>query len=284
MSTMGVDMEVAFASIPGDSSRENEDWVAATATAAVVLDGVSSPPEMGSGCRHGVAWFSRQVGVRLLSEATASDASLAECLATAIRAVAALHAGTCDLSHPGTPSATVILVRERSSALEYLVLSDSTLLLDMAAGLLIVRDDRSEQLLQEKVAAVHGHRTGSTHHKERLAELIEAQRKLRNTPGGYWLAASTPDAASHAITGTVPLDELRRAVLLSDGATALVDVYGRSTWTAVLDRLSSAGPSAFLGDVRTVEAEDPHGQRWPRYKRSDDATVVLAVPTRNPTD
>ena len=54
---------------------------------------------------------------------------LAELLARCIEQVGGMHAGTCDLGHPATPGATVIVARQHGDALEYLVLCDSVLLL-----------------------------------------------------------------------------------------------------------------------------------------------------------
>jgi hypothetical protein len=46
-------------------------------------------------------------------------------------------------------------------------------------------------------------------------------RRARNRPGGYWVAAADPQAASQAVTGSLPGRSLHRAVLLSDDATAV---------------------------------------------------------------
>jgi hypothetical protein len=63
-------------------------------------------------------------------------------------------------------------------------------------------------------------------------------------------------------------------VLLSDGASRLVDLFELATWEELLALLEESGPDELLGQVRTAEAVDPEGRQWPRTKRSDDATVV----------
>ncbi|MFI7690617.1 hypothetical protein ACIBQ6_16205 [Nonomuraea sp. NPDC049655] len=59
-------MRVTFATqaAPG---RANEDFVAATPDAAVLLDGAGTPPGSDSGCSHGVAWYSRTLGSTLIA-------------------------------------------------------------------------------------------------------------------------------------------------------------------------------------------------------------------------
>jgi hypothetical protein len=101
-----------------------------------------------------------------------------------------------------------------------------------------------------------------------------AELAARNTPGGYWIAASDPSAVDHALTGAVPVTAVRRVAMLTDGAARAVDLFGLYDWPKLLDLVASQGPSALVDQVRTAEASDPRGIRWPRNKLSDDATVA----------
>jgi hypothetical protein len=104
-------MRAAIATQAGSQDTANEDWAGVLAPGlAVVLDGLSAPDGTGTGCRHGTPWYVSQLGPRLLALASDPSRSLADALAEAIRQVASLHPG-CDLTHPGTPSATVVLLR-----------------------------------------------------------------------------------------------------------------------------------------------------------------------------
>ena len=75
----------------------------------------------------------------------------------------------------------------------------------------------------------------------------------------------------------VPGNSLHRAVLLSDGASRLVDPFQLATWEELLALLAVNGPDELLRQVRAAEAVDPEGRQWPRTKRSDDATAVYLV-------
>jgi hypothetical protein len=63
-------------------------------------------------------------------------------------------------------------------------------------------------------------------------------------------------------------------VLLSDGASRLVDPFELATWEELLALLDESGPDELLRQVRAAEAVDPEGRQWPRTKHSDDATAV----------
>ena len=100
-------MQVTLASRRSPDTASNEDFIAATPGGVVVIDGASVPAGLGTGCIHGTAWFARRLGTQLLALLTTqADRSPADSLARAITDVAALHADTCDLDNPGTPSSS----------------------------------------------------------------------------------------------------------------------------------------------------------------------------------
>ena len=189
--------------------------------------------------------------------------------------VAALHADTCDLGHPGSPSATVAILREQPETVDYLVLGDTTLLLEEPAGIRVVTDDRLENVASIQHGAMRRHATGSVDHDRSFAELVTEQRRHRNHPDGFWVACTDPDAAQHALTDTAPRAGLHRAAVLSDGATRLVDHFSLLNWTDFLSILAEQGPEAIITQVRAAEHSDPDGQRWPRGKRHDDASAAF---------
>jgi hypothetical protein len=271
-------VEVSFASRPGSMSRPNEDFVTASPSVAVVLDGLSAPPALGTGCVHGTPWFVAHLGTQLVSAATtAHDEPLQELVAGAITRVADSHAHTCDLEHPGTPSSSLAVLREHDQRVEYLLLFDSVILLDGPSGLTVLTDHRVDAFAQQEQLATHEHPIGSPAQQHRVQELVAAQRRHRNQPGGYWVAGAKAAAAYQAVTGARPLDQVSRAALLSDGVSCLVELYAAAEWPELLDLMKQHGPTHVISQVREIEDADPTGARWPRYKRSDDATAAFCL-------
>jgi hypothetical protein len=268
-------MQVTLASRRSPEAASNEDFIGATAGVVVVVDGASVPSGLATGCGHGTAWFARRLGTQLLTLlSTEADYSPADSLAQAITDVAGLHSDTCDLGHPGSPSATVAILREQPEAIDYLVLGDTTILLEEPAGIRVVTDDRLENVAAAQHGAMHQHATGTADHDRSFAELVTEQRRHRNHPDGFWVASSDPAAAQHALTDSIPRDGLRRAAVLSDGATRLVDRFGLLDWPGFLEVLAEQGPDAIIQQVRGAEDSDPDGRRWPRGKRHDDASAA----------
>ncbi len=277
-------MLVAFATIPAKPDQANEDFVAATTDAVVLLDGAGTPVGSESGCIHGVTWFVRQLGTALLSSLTTSDdPDLVQCLAASIREVHALHVDTCDLAHPGSPSATVAALKAREHALDYLVLGDSVLVLDLPEELRVVSDDREASIGRRLRTRMDALPNGTPEHDEAHREYVEQLRAHRNRPRGFWVASTEPEAAQHALTGSAPRAQIRAAALLSDGASRLVDRFALATWEDTLKVLDTLGPSALLRKVREAENSDSDGSRWPRGKAVDDATVAYCSVNDRPT-
>jgi hypothetical protein len=245
-------MRVTWTTDEGSPERGNQDFVASAPGAVVVLDGCGLPLGTDLGCVHGTAWYARSLGMRLLSRlvdglGAAPPSSppvgppegtyrpdqrpLVGRLAGAIADVAASHRATCDLTMPTTPAATVLALRVRGDLADYLVLADSTLLLDGRDG-------------------------------------------LQEITGGPYYAAADPAGARYAITGTVPLDGLRNAYLLTDGATRMADLFGLADWHGLAAIVREQGPAALIARTREAERTDPSATRWPRTKPHDDATIA----------
>lgn len=268
-------LRVSFATESGSAMVPNEDAVVATPNAVVVVDGVTAPTSLDTGCMHGTPWYASTLAaeiVAVLSREPAADLKWA--LAQALTTVAAGHASTCDLSAPGTPSGTVAIAREADTSLDYLVLSDATVAIRKADGVQVINDNRIGDLFSDLRQAVQAAPVDSVERELRLVELVTTQRKLRNVEGGYWLAGAIPEAAEHALVGAVPLGEVRVAAAMSDGASRLVDLFASQDWAAALDRLKERGPVDWIRRTRHIEDSDIGATRWPRYKRSDDATIA----------
>jgi Protein phosphatase 2C len=270
-------MRVTTATAPARPDRPNEDFVATSNNTVVLLDGAGNPPGADEGCWHGVAWFTRTLGTTLLNLTTDQPTEpLTAALRVAIGHVADLHRGTCDLHHPGSPSATVVALRQVGDQLDYLVLADSVLVLDTASSTRVITDDREADVGRRFRAPMDALPTGSPEHADELRHYVETMRAYRNQPGGFWVASSDPAAADEAIMGTTTTVDTHAAVLLSDGASRLVDRFQLATWSQLVKLVSSDGPTALIDRVREAERSDPDGQRWPRGKSSDDATAAYA--------
>ncbi|MFE5628056.1 protein phosphatase 2C domain-containing protein [Streptomyces sp. NPDC056543] len=265
-------MEVsAFSSAcPG---RTNEDFATWDDRVAVVVDGAGMPDSLAPPCMHGVAWFARTLGAALRAAASGSG-TLRDALAEAIMTTAGAHRDTCSVDDPLSPSATLALLRLRGGAVEWLVLGDCTLVLDRGGVAEAISDSRLANVARSERVAMKTAPPGSIARRHLHTRLVQAERALRNRPGGYWVAAADPQAANEALSGSLPLSDVPRAALMTDGAARAVTTFALADWTACLDILGREGPEPLIDRIREAELRDTTLTRWPRSKPHDDATVV----------
>ena len=258
----------------GSSTDANEDWFSAAPDVLTVLDGATSRTE--TGCTHGAAWYTRHLGARLSLNANYQP-SLAVALECSIREVAALHS-KCDLSHPGTPSAAVAVARLDGSRLRYLVLGDITVVVETSAGVEVISDHRVSATAAKERREADKYPIGSDEKARALVDMKHAELSAKNHEGGYWIAASSPGVSAHAICGSFAVSDIKRLVIMSDGAARAVDTFTLLDWASVPLFVQDHGPAELVNRVRTVERGDPVAAKYARNKMSDDATVVFAGP------
>lgn len=175
------DMRISASSEAG-ADRPNEDHFAISQDMVVVLDGATARTE--TGCVHGVAWYARYLADAVIGH---PDLPPEGALARAIVQTADQHR-TCDLEHPGTPSAAVAIVQAQSDVLRYLVLGDVTVVADTRHGLQVVSDDRVSKTALAERAIADALPNGSPQKAEALVRMKHAELAARNVPGGFWVA------------------------------------------------------------------------------------------------
>jgi Protein phosphatase 2C len=264
------DVRVQIATQPGSADKPNEDHALACQNLAVIADGLTARTE--TGCIHGVAWFAEKLTGSVVRF---GDGRPVDALRAAIAYTSSLHADTCDLSHPATPCAAVAIVQIGGDGLaRYLVLGDVSIVLAGEEIKRVVSDQRISETALAQRAEADDLRYGSHADEAALVRMKELEIAARNRPDGYWIAGADPKAVDHALIGEIPLCELTRIALFTDGAARAVDLFRMADWRDVLDLLGERGPRELITRVRAVESADGDVTRWPRNKVSDDATAV----------
>jgi hypothetical protein len=278
-------LELCNVAAPGKA--QSEDLAQAVDAAAWLFDGASAHDDADACTDHDASWFVCQLSQALTSELhRLPDRDLRNVLAAAIGEVSSVHTRLCPQVPAGHgPSATAVIVRRRKQALEYLVLGDSTLLVQTADGEVYHHSDKRLSTIAPDVRdsirqALHDG-CGYNHpaHRDRLRALHAAERAMRNRDGGYWIAGDDPHAANHSLTGHYNLVNTaagaHRIALLSDGIErAITHLHLYSDSHELLDSLFDPGTLATITRIRNAERADPTGSQHPRTTPSDDAAAI----------
>ncbi|MFD7710183.1 hypothetical protein ACFV6E_08125 [Streptomyces sp. NPDC059785] len=229
-------MRAECVTLAADSDRSAGNWVGVTAGTAAVLDGGGSWAE---GCAD-------LLGCAVLGRLADPSLTIESCLPGAereVRGVRGIVPGT-----PGTPGArggsrrrpAAAFVRVVGREVEWLVIGDTVVVLDLPDGLRVASDGT------DATAASDG---------------------TDGTGTGRASAANWP------VSGRVALRKVRQVAMLSSGAARLV-TFGVVVWEQVMDTLAKDGPHVLVDEVRAFETLDPRCVRWPRSGVTADATVV----------
>jgi len=261
-------MSTHGASLPGGTGPGQDRW-AATPNGLIVLDGATAiAPDVPPAEQYVDALLDT------LRTGLSSTSDLRTVIADAIDHVSA----ELDLTPGDGPSSTVALLRWTDTGADAAVLGDSTIILGTRDGHEIrLCDERLEtvapaqrQSYRERLQRGSGY---DETHRQLLADLQTTERRARNSDDGYWIAEATRDAGHHATVRHIDADNLRWAVLATDGAQRTID-HLHMAWHDIAAK-SDDELLALLQGLQRWEAErDPEGQDLPRAKRHDDKTVT----------
>src|SRR5699024_12368630 len=145
-------------------------------------------------------------------------------LKSAIQQVTNLHSDTCDLTHPGTPSAAVGLARHTGNTWEWASLGDVSVLVETDTGIHHTADNRVSHIAVDKRRECDRHLLGTQEKLHAIRAMKPFELAGRNVDGGYWIASVEPQAADHAYTGSAPSRKVQRLAVCSDGAMRALDL------------------------------------------------------------
>jgi hypothetical protein len=186
------------------------------------------------------------------------------------------------------PSAGMVYVRLRDGQLEYARLGDCRVIIALPGGRVFSTGD---SLLNDLDSAVLGvmsamrRRTPSLFEKysdlrAAVDPLLQANRSLLNTEGGYWALGIDPRAVAHMEVGALDMSGAApvTGLLVSDGFYRLVDTFGVYDDASLLrEALRRRDLVGMLAELRALEDRDPECTNAPRLKPKDDATAVLFI-------
>ncbi|MEO7054239.1 MAG: hypothetical protein ABI191_04640, partial [Rhizomicrobium sp.] len=110
--------------------------------------------------------------------------------------------------------------------------------------------------------------------RPQIEPLLRAARNRINS-GRNWLFSPDVRAAGHVSRHTLSSQKDAMMLIASDGFLALVSDYGAYDMQSLMAAAQDKGLAALGRQLREIEETDPLGEKFPRFKKSDDATAVL---------
>lgn len=264
----------------------NEDAFGAYPDCAWVLDGSTGLsgqhhiPQAGSDAQ----WYASAFSDYLSAVLPCSDLPLRRLFSDGVRKVwQAFHSISGDIGEPyDIPCCLGAAIRQRGSFLEYILIGDCSLLIRFRDGTVRELFDGNLGLLDENTLRVMQRISAekglplSECRQEILPELRRV-RSLMNTDGGYLSLSDKPDSVLHAPVGCFPSEDVRDLCLISDGFSQYYRSFQLCSGPeAFLEQARLQTPDALYRQLLDAQYADSELSLHPRFKLSDDATIVYA--------
>ena len=267
-------------SLPGDSSKPNEDSFAHAAGFACVFDGATVLGENLMPGPSDALWLA-QFGARRLRAHAESNSGPRDALrataADAQKSFAALRRRAPAETYE-TPFSSLMALFIRGEKLEALWFGDCAALIRSPDGAVSVVGETLKVRARERDRASNmGESEGmaASSVREKFLPALRASRNRVNKRGGEWLFSPDAKCARHAAEAKLVVKPSSHILLASDGFFALVSDYARYSVAELMSAVLERGLAPLGKELRSIEAEDPNGLAFPRFKSSDDATALL---------
>jgi serine/threonine protein phosphatase PrpC len=267
-------------SLPGDPAKMNEDAFASSDKAALVLDGATPLGEPLMPGPSDAAWLAQFGARRLMAHLRDDDAptdALAHTLADAAKSFAALRRRPVREKWE-TPCASLMLAAEGDAGLECLWFGDCTALIQQGDACDIIGDafDRRGQEADSARRMAREKNLVPAHDLNRAA-MLDTMRASRNriNSGKNWLFSPEPRAAVHVSRQVVKAAPGALLLIASDGFLALASDYGAYDAMGLVTAARRKGLAALGEELRAIESADAMGEKFARFKKSDDSTALL---------
>jgi len=267
--------------LPGDPFKPNDDAFGHADGAAVVIDGATSLGDPLMPGDSDAAWIAHFGARRLMAHVQGGDApqdALRHTLADAEKSFKALRRREPEAMWE-MPFASMAFAAEAPDGFDFLWYGDCAGLLLRPGGAVEVSGESFARKSQEssRAARLAKEKGVAPASAANLPEFLPALRKARAhlNSGTHWAFSPDERAADHVARARVAAPKGSSLLLASDGFLALATDYGAYTVDALMARAMSRGLGALAEELRAIEEKDAQGHKFPRFKKSDDATAVL---------
>jgi serine/threonine protein phosphatase PrpC len=266
-------------SLPGDAAKPNEDSFAHSDAAALVMDGATMLGDPLMPGPSDAAWLATFGARRLMAHLQDQEPkkALRSAMADAEKSFNALRLRDVEAQWQ-MPCASVMLTATHANGLEFLWLGDCGAVIAQGDGVTVVGETMAKRSAESararKVAQEKNVSSAAPGVRAQFMDHLRAARGRVNS-GDYWLFSPDKRAAAHAQRKIVKVEPGALLLLASDGFLALASDYGAYDAAGLIATAKSKGLAVMGEELRAIENKDANGDRFARFKKSDDATALL---------
>lgn len=177
------------------------------------------------------------------------------------------------------PSSCIALMKENEDNYEFFVLGDCSIIYGNKDHQTLITKYDIRKLDDEKIekmrelAKEKGINVCDTY-EYILPDLIQ-QRMLRNRENGYYALDVVEEAVDHAEYIIVPKDNIDMILLMSDGFSSYYDCLNiEKDYKSFFLKCYETSLEKLYEELRKVEKDDYLLNKHPRFKETDDASII----------
>lgn len=278
-----------FFSLAGSSAKPNEDRIGAAHNTVWVIDGATGLGERTAYVAQegdtDASWLAQNLDKFFCHAATAYGTNHIDLILAAHTALTEKfkqNAFAIPEAPYAFPSAALTLLTYDEERIKISSLGDGTTLLRNEEGKILKHGGDPVHLANDAAANEelrHMRQTLPAHEHGKMRELIlptlRKNRSTANQMGGFgYFTLAGPIAPSLIRNFECPRQSIQDAALFSDGFYAIVEDYQEMSDAELMKYLGQNKADEVATKIRSIEDADPIGEKFPRFKKSDDATCL----------
>ena len=179
------------------------------------------------------------------------------------------------------PSAAASIVRLNGDLVEFYTIYDCIILVqDIFGNIFDIYDSRNaiNDNIVMTSARAKATELGLTTKQvgQKYPEIISEGRQLRNTYGHQYVLADDVSAVKNGICFSMKKNLVQKIMIMSDGFSQCFDMFKFISKEKFMNKINSLKDiEKYYNKLRKHQKKDSEGQKYLRYKESDDATIVV---------
>jgi|AntRauTorcE11897_2_1112592.scaffolds.fasta_scaffold00095_16 hypothetical protein len=261
----------------------NEDAATFNNKSAWVLDGATGLGKNIISKTSDASWYSQQWDRYLKNNINDTSKTLNEIFKTGMTQIKKEYdklSSNQKVDNIDMPSAGIALIRQNNKRIEYFLLGDCMLSIKFVNQISHFKMQELDKL--DKISIKQMIKTYNeggyknlvdTRQDKSVQSILTKNRLLKNTKNGYWVLGFEKQAIDNALTGFIENNNYE-ILLMSDGFYAIKDKYQTANYNQIFEIAKKEGIKQIYKNIRQIEEQDYSANKYPRFKKSDDASAV----------
>ena len=266
-------------------AKTNEDSFGFDTHCAWVLDGstgLNGKRLVAEEDSSDAQWYSKAFSEFLKNNLPQSEETLPVLFSRGVKTVWAAFKEKAggSVSREDVPCTVGTAVRIKDGFLEYICIGDCSLLVRYQDGTVkeylddtICGFDKNSIAMAVRIAEEEG--IPASQCRSRILPELRRVRMTMNTPEGYISLADNSETVLDAVNGKIPLSQIRDVCMVSDGFSEYYNMFGLAkSLEDFVDQAEKTPHKELFDRLLAVQREDETLEKFPRFKLSDDATIL----------